>query len=798
MLEFRTLGTIALHGEDGTLIREPLRHAKRTALLAYLASPDPVRSHRRETLIALLWPELDESHGRGMLRHELYELRRALGPDVIRSDGRETVGVDGDLLWCDARALARRLSDGHLIEALDLARGEFLPGLHVDGGEFDRWLDGERGRIARRAGKAAERLSTLAAASGDVLAAVQWARRWTELAPYDGPAWSRLVSALDQAGDRAGALSAYDEFASGLRDDLEIEPAPEIGALAEAIRTRRTIETTADSREAGERPVVPVVIAIRPVENLTGDPRNEVLTRRLTDRLAGGVAELHFVEVVIGSEIAWATAVVSATLYGHRDGLQARTQLAESGAGGRVLAVPPSVSLDPEPGDEDVDEVVARIMASVAAQYDPRVPIAFVGGVPVRTPSWKAWLEFIQGSEAFGAYRFEEAARRLRRANELDPSFVKAGVFAAIAMAYCGDPAGAEAIASESLKAGEETATEYERYFTAWLLADLRGRRAEAFQACLDTCAITSHPVLLFMCGKEAYRMNRPEEALSLLDGVETGGQGWWRRWFEFYEVVGGSLHVLGAHHAELDAVAGGRASYPEALEPMRAEVRTRAALGEPRAALDVVDEALTLPPALISPADVAWTAAQELDAHGHPEAGATARQKGLAWIDHRQYPTTADRLLEVRLLLESGELEHAAARLHDLAPFEDLAPLAALEALGLAGLVAAAAGDAEAAAGAIAQLEGIQNPYLSGRHLLYVASIHAALGDHAEAIETLRRAFASGLPFGVELHALPALQPLSSNPEFEKLLRPHSVADGASASRAPAGLPVKHLAVVK
>ena len=814
MLEFRTLGTIELRGEDGTPIDEPLRHAKRTALLAYLASPDPARRHRRETVVALLWPELDESHGRGMLRHELYELRRVLGPDVIRSEGRDTIRVDEDLLVCDARTVARRLSDGRLIEALDLVKGEFLPGLHLDGGEFDHWLDGERGRLARRAGQAAERLSALAAASGDLAAAARWARRWTELAPYEETAWHRLVALLDEAGDRAGALSAFEEFRTRLRDDLEIEPAPEIRQLVGEIRTREgiraedsafrgqpapSIEEGSNSMRGGTLPQrpVPVLVAIRPAENLTGDARHETLARQLTERLAGAVAELHFVQVVIGSEVQWATAVVSASLFEHPEGVQVRTRLEEAGAGGRVLASPQPVVLDADPGDGDLDEVVARVLAAVAAQYDPRVPIAFVGGVPVRTPSWKSWLEFVQGSEAFGAYRFAEAARRLARANEIDPSFVKAGVFAALAVAYCGDPAGAERLATEALRAGEETATEYERLFAAWLLAELHGRRAEAYRACRDTCALTSHPVFMFMYGREAYRSNRLQEALAVLERVGRGGQGWWRNWFEIYEVVGGALHLLGAHHAELDAVSEGRAQYPEALEPMRAEVRTRAALGEPRAALDTVDQALALPPALLGPADVAWTAAQELDAHGYPEEAGAARSRGLAWIAHRQEPTDADRLLAIRLLLESGELEPAAARLQELAPFEALAPLAGLEALGLAGLIAAAAADRESAAGIIGQLEGLRSPYLSGRHLLHVAGVQAALGNLAEAIDALRRALAAGHPFGLELHALPSLRPLAGTGELELLLRPRGTEDRrpaeptASAARA-------HLTVVR
>ena len=721
MYEFRTLGTIDLRAEEGAPFPGPLGHSKRVGLLAYLSASHPIRLHRRETLIALLWPDLDESHGRGMLRHELYELRRALGSDALAGSGAEAVGVNGDRIWCDARAFEASLQDGKLVDAMALLRGEFLPGLHIGGGEFDRWLDGERARLTRRAISAAVRLCQRAEMSGDVKAAVHWARRWTDLAPYDETAWRHLLSLLDRTGDRAEALVAYSVFASRLRQDLQIEPDPETRALAEAIRTCRSVGEAPPWESGAPTEPSPVVLALRPVENLTGETRHDVLGRRLLDRLTQGVSELAYVEVVVGVETPWAAATVSTTLYGKEDQVEARTRLTEAGGGGRVLAAPEPVLLDQAPGDEALDEVVARLMAAVATQFDPRVPIAFVNGLPVRTPSWDALLEFIQGSEAFGAYRFDEAARRLRRANEIDPRFVKAGIFAAIAMAYCGDPAGAEAFATEALRAGEDTASEYERHFAAWLFAELRGRRPDAYRASMEVIHLTSHPVLLFMAGREAVRLHRPAEGIPLLERSDSG-QGWWRNWVEVFEVLGGAFHVLGDHHAELNAVLGGRARYPEALEPMRAEVRTRAALGEATAALAVVDEALTLPPGLMSPAEVAWTAAQELDAHGHPGEGAAARRAALSWLTSRERSTRADRLLTVRLLLESGDIAEAGQRLEALAPFQEL------ESLGLAGLLAAAAGDTNSAAAAIEQLESLDNPYLSGRHLLHAAGIHAAL----------------------------------------------------------------------
>ena len=786
MYELRTLGTIDLRDGDGSPLPDPVRRSKRIALLAYLAAPHPVRLHRRETICALLWPELDESHARGMLRHELYELRRALGPDAIRGEGGETAGVDADVVWCDARAFESAVEEDRLTDALDLVHGPFLPGLCVDGGEFDRWLEGARDRLARRAAAVADRLSARAEKSGELGHAVRWARRWTELAVHDETAWRRLLSLLDRVGDRAGALAAYDALATRLRDEMQVEPAPETRELAERIRTRTEPVASAGPVDGGGDPAAgsaagsgpasepggfpastPVVIVVRPMENLTGDVRQETLCRRLTDRITQDVSELSYLEVVAGKgEVPWATAVVTSTLYDCGGGLEVRTRLSEAAAGGRVLAMPEPVRLDPEPDEDAVFEVSARVLAATAARYDPRVPIAFVCGAPVRTPAWKAWLEYVQGAEAFGAFRFREAAERLRRAQEIDPPFVKAGVFAAIAVAYTGDPRGAEELTREVLRVGGEWASDYERHFADWLLAELRGRRSDAYRACRELIGLTTHPVWCFLMGREAYRLNRPSEAVSYLEGADRG-QGWWRNWLEHFAVIGGALHALGQHHAELDAVLGGRARFPERLEPMLAEVRARAALGEPRVAVAVVEEALTLPAGMVSPADLAWTAAQELDAHGHVDAAGEARAAGLGWLSSRFEASRAERALEVRLLLESGDVAAAGRRLAGISPFEDM------ETLGVAGLVAAAAGDRGAACEVATRLEELDNPYLSGRHLLHAAGVRVALGQPRLAVDTLRRAFAAGLPFGVELHALPMLRPLHGEREFESLLRP-------------------------
>jgi hypothetical protein len=163
----------------------------------------------------------------------------------------------------------------------------------------------------------------------------------------------------------------------------------------------------------------------------------------------------------------------------------------------------------------------------------------------------------------------------------------------------------------------------------------------------------------------------------------------------------------------------------------------------------------------------VAWTAAQELDTHSHTGAGAAARRAGLAWLAKRAAPSHGDRLLWARLLLETGHVEAAQEQMAALGPIEDL------EALGLAGLLAAHTGETDIACQLLAQLENLRNPYLSGRHLLLAAGICVALDRPELALDTLRRALAAGLPFSVELHALPMLRQLSTRADFVALLRP-------------------------
>lgn len=237
MIRLRLLGPLALLREDGTLARDVLAQPKRFALLAYLATAGPSSFRRRDTCLALFWPELDEGHGRKALRQALYGLRQALGPGVLTGKGRESVGVDAVRLECDAASFSSAVAAGREEEALGLYGGPFLEGFHLSGSpEFERWMEGERRRLELDALGAAWRLAERAAAGSDRLASRRWAERALELAPYDEESLRRYLELMAAQGQPAAAIRAFERFAERLSGDLDLEPSLETVALFERIR----------------------------------------------------------------------------------------------------------------------------------------------------------------------------------------------------------------------------------------------------------------------------------------------------------------------------------------------------------------------------------------------------------------------------------------------------------------------------------------------------------------------------------------------------------------------------------
>ncbi|MFW6078853.1 MAG: SUMF1/EgtB/PvdO family nonheme iron enzyme [Gemmatimonadota bacterium] len=260
MFELRTLGTIDLRDADGARVGALLDSPKRFAILVYLLLARPPGPQRRDTVLALFWPESDRKRARGALRSMLHLLRRDLGRDVLVAHGQDSLAIAPDRLECDAVEFERALERGGRREALELYRGDFLEGFFVPAAspELDQWFDTTRQRLRRSAAEAAWAVAEEERAEGDATAATRWGRRAVALSPLGEAPVRRLMELLDALGDRAGALRAYAEFEERLRAEMEISPSARTVALADRLRRQEggLVETGRSTPDRSEEVAV--------------------------------------------------------------------------------------------------------------------------------------------------------------------------------------------------------------------------------------------------------------------------------------------------------------------------------------------------------------------------------------------------------------------------------------------------------------------------------------------------------------------------------------------------------------
>lgn len=167
----------------------------------------------------------------------MHFLRHGLGAGVLTSRGTDEVGLDAMRLWCDAADFEVALAAGDLERALELYRGDLLPGFFVsEAPEFERWLEDTRRHARTRAAEAAWLLAAREETGGDRRSAVRWGRRAVVLAPDDEGALRRLLELHLRLGDRPGALRAYEEFVGRLKRDFDVEPSAETQAVIAVAR----------------------------------------------------------------------------------------------------------------------------------------------------------------------------------------------------------------------------------------------------------------------------------------------------------------------------------------------------------------------------------------------------------------------------------------------------------------------------------------------------------------------------------------------------------------------------------
>lgn len=256
---FQMLGRLRCRDADRTVSR--FRTLKAAGVLAYLAYHRH-RSHSRDALIEIFWPEAEPESARHSLSMALSALRSVLEPpgvaagSVIIAD-RVSVELNPESFDTDVVAfenalrLAARAQDDshrsrHLADAIELYGGPLLPGFYED------WVLGEQDRLGERFLLAVRQEVVLLAKAGETGRALDLARRAVAVDPLREDLHAELIRLLAAGGQVEAALRQYRELVRILEQELGEAPSPALERLA------RQLEGQRRSAEGAAPAVVPV------------------------------------------------------------------------------------------------------------------------------------------------------------------------------------------------------------------------------------------------------------------------------------------------------------------------------------------------------------------------------------------------------------------------------------------------------------------------------------------------------------------------------------------------------------
>ena len=237
-LQLCLLGAVTLRRTSEAQVRPIRLSPKPLALLAYLALAEPRGLQRRDKLVALLWPDLDDQHAKAALRQALHTVRAALGADLIESIGTGEIGLVLEQVVVDVEQFRLAAAGNRCDQAVQFFRGPLLDGIQVDQAPgYMEWLDHTRSELSRTHARCLEGMAARCEKTGEWHAALEWWNRMMASDRLNVRVLAGLVRCQAAGGDPAGALARAEEFTCLVRQEIGVDPAPQLQAsFAEGCR----------------------------------------------------------------------------------------------------------------------------------------------------------------------------------------------------------------------------------------------------------------------------------------------------------------------------------------------------------------------------------------------------------------------------------------------------------------------------------------------------------------------------------------------------------------------------------
>lgn len=779
LLTFGGLSLLRVHGAARCELRR-----SHLALLARLAASD-ARGARRDELLAMFWPESDESRARGSLKQAIYSIRRELSvPTVIV--GTDELRLDPAVLASDVGDLEGALFAGDLVRAVELYRGPFLHAVHLGNGEFSYWRDAKAEQLEKRYREALVALARAAESRGDIGESVRW---WHEAARSD-PLGSSVASSLSQAlirsGDRTAALKHARGYAARVRADLETEPDADILAMIAdlerapvsharpspadgmASSSSGLLPETRPGRRAWSRfvyaslAVALVAVAPRSVTTARNDllllsagrgALDSAMVVRLVARLQSQDSALDFTS----SRLRRPRFVGSVRTVSLADSVQILVELSDRASSRSEVIGPVFAPRALVHGA--LDDLAQRVGVAIAARRNPVFESwAHAASMPL---TWDAYHALDAGIRSWTTVRRTEPLAHFDTAASLDPTSAVPLVWKALVLSKVQRRSESDSVLRLIEPSGRRIGA-WDRAVIDVLRAWNAGDLSSAHLAGHRLLEVVPRSEWAVLPAYDAMALGREREALELFKNVraDLGWTSWW-----VLTVQGQALHLVGEYATEARKAREAFARDPDVSLARQHLVRAYAALGRVRDVEQLCLESLQLAHSAEVPAQPCGQAMIELWAHGHHDAASRLADAFNRMLSAQPMSEQTRALNRIWALQSVGRWQDAAVVLSAMRepPAGDSEHLEYLQFLGY---TQAWQGDRVGAMTTRARMaqHGPEDP-------MFVGGLHSLLGEKDEAVGWITRALRGGLRHRTMLHWHSPFASLHAYASFQALL---------------------------
>lgn len=822
MIALRTLNGLEVRRSSAEGSARLRLAPQQAALLVYLALSRPFAKRTRDQLTAMLWPELPAARARDALNQSVFRLRDLLGHDVVTREGDD---IRIGSTQCDAVEFEAALDGDRLEAALDLYTGDLLAGVYLSqSGEFERWVDEERGRLRARAVTAALTLAKREERNGNPVGAVSRLRQAFGWSPYEEPVARDLVRMLVQLGDRASALRAYEGFAARLARDLSLPPPSDLEQYVRTVREGRggqevpiappapdnpSLPTGSGARSGNSVPVLrasrslrialplgliiagaavfllakdrtpaPVGavsstqrVAVVPLANETHDTTLDILGTMAADWITDGLSRTGLAEVVSGatalSAVRGGRILVSGSYSRVSDSLRFRLRISDAATGALLTGVLEAAGPGGRP--EPVLELLRqRTLGALAPLLDAR--FASWARVASRPPSFEAYQLYAAGLDRpLGVRSPSERVDYFLKAAARDSTFTAPLVWALTFSATNGQVARAESLV-RVLEPRRAALAPWDGAMLDHALAQLRGNFPEAYSAMRRVVELAPNSEWELELAYWALWINRPREAIERLGRLDPEQR--LRPYMprRYWFILLAARHLVGDFEGVMADIGRMRRLQVESALASSHELAALAAMGRVAPVNRLTDALLASDSR--SNGQAVLKAAMEFRTHGNSEAAEHLLQRLIGWYAALPLagPSYFQEMARGEALFAAGRTAEAR-QLFERIVAEDTTRWTAR---GFLAQIAARQGDRAAAEREIRWQLGQAGKHAGGEAVIHAAAIAAELGDTSRAVHLARLAISQNFYYNhPSVHCQPRLEALWRIPAARALLQP-------------------------